>query len=118
MKSHFEAELTFRATGAGGRRQPCFLSSYRPDARFPHSNEVVYGVHFYKCGSPLRDPQTVAPGETVTVEVIARAWEGLVNHVRVGTTFKVCEGPHDVADGVVTRIISTDTQLGPWERIP
>jgi hypothetical protein len=102
---HFEAHIRFRTTEEG-RRSPIRLSGYRPDLSFAVDQRCLYGAHFVsEHGFEKFGDRWVQPGEEIDLDFWVRsAAADIMPLLTVGSTFRMMEGSHAVADGVITRI--------------
>jgi hypothetical protein len=101
MQEYLYAEvfITFLPTAAGGRSHPVNLDDhgYQPHVRVPPDGEYL-GVEF------VDGPEEVYPGDQ-TYATVRFLYTSKLSYdtLTVGTAFEICEGPHTIGRGTITR---------------
>jgi len=114
-KGAIRVEVSLLSEAQGGRRTGVNMSDgrYRPiliaGSRSELSEEETQGRGQYKMFGVgfTEGPETVLPGDTVTVTIFAFAYPEGIAEIAAAGVFSVCEGRHIVGNGRVLEPPST-----------
>lgn len=97
----FIAKVTYKTTDEGGRKTPA-ANGYRPQVKFPFSEQMTSGMQNF-IGKEM-----VYPGEMVVTEIQMLSPNLFEQKLKTGMPFQLREGRRVVATGIVLKIINDD----------
>ncbi|WP_420572393.1 hypothetical protein [Kordia sp.] len=93
------AKVTYKTTEEGGRKTAVH-SGYRPQIKFPFSEQTTSGIQDFIA------KKIVYPGEMVVTEIYMLSPHLFEQQLAAKMEFKLLEGDHVVAIGVVLKIVN------------
>lgn len=99
LHTDFIAILHYLPTEKGGR-STLALSGYRPQVKFPFSDQQTSGQQHFL------NKEKVHPGETVTAAIRIISVEYFAGKLFKGLTFEFLEGSRLIGTGTITEIIN------------
>ena len=107
----FEADVRFLTPEEGGRKGPA-VQGYRPDLQYdddePDEAWMIWPRFLHPSGNELPDGALIPQCAKAQFYIVNDELRRTIHRERIreGVRFHICEGPHRVASGRVTKILS------------